>query len=95
MPTLKQELVIFKNVIEGVEQDHELHTASENIYLLVILSRLMYCRLRLLSMSKHRDAMIVTENRQWSQLDLEKQMKLRINNLLSTFESYRYSEGAG
>lgn len=92
MPASKEELIIFKNIIKEVEENHELHTASENIYLLLILSRLMYCRLRMLTRNKQSSLAIVTENGLLTRHTLEERMKLRVKNLKSIFETYSESD---
>lgn len=92
MSALKEELVIFKNIIKEVEENNELHTASENIYLLLILSRLMYCRLQLLTRNKQSCFEIVTENGLLTRHILEERMKIRIKNLKSIFDTYSESD---
>jgi len=75
-------------LIEEVEMNQEHHTASENIYLLLIASRLMLCRLIMLNKYKSREVEIVGNGGMLTRSSIEAKMNTRFQNLKKMLKDY-------
>jgi len=91
----REELRLLKQLIEEVELNQENHPAAENIYLLLIASRLMLCRLIMLNKSKSREIEIVGNGGILTRSNIEARMHTRFQNLKKMLEAYASDADSG